>query len=662
MKRQTFLMKSLCVCLSIIMLVSIITLSVSNPAQASGDGKIELHYRTSGDGFCNFDVDDFSDVAQGYYKVKVLVDGTTETYFAIENAPYLNNAYMTIWAFNQIGGMEPVSSFQIAKDTVLEPIDPNNNWATDHSRNNLIMSNTLIVKKENGVWQEEGAKQPEKPVVPEEPEIKKEITTINLGECVFQNNGVFSAYIANIDEVKSAKWYSKPASGTWVDVTGVCSADGTERTLVISIPGNGEIFFWTEEAKKSLQISKGMEFVSADGSFALVFDKNYELDLAENLVYEKGKKPTEKDSIDMGLSYDRMVGESFAFSWHMKGNAKPEEGFYLTDAVIDGKEHKVLIEFYAPNNLFFIYPHCFNEIPSEEDALYPKQTLVLKKGAILTPVSSTSWSKDIKGQPYKLTKKMDIVMSDGVWMDADYKEQLDNMKPVEVRIVFDSVQDRVIILKVVTNNNKKISDLYGDWTTARGSLYRGILNEKTKKYTYGEVQAAYSITDAVFYIDGLALHELDSIRIKKGTILYPESTCKSKIPIMIMNDFGLIRNKDDEWVVDDKFTSYLEPNKDNPKPDVESEEPKENTPIVEQNEEVKTEETINSEENSDHYLASNILFHDERNSQKTFISESKKMIPDGIIVAGIIILLLLGAGAIVLFSLGNKKRNKQQEG
>ena len=594
-----------------------------------------------------FTVDDISKIAGGCYRIPVKIDGNTTTDIIIEYPQSWYPNGLAVWSFTNFGGTTPETSFEIAENAIMTPCD-GITGSIDTSRKAVMVTNQLKVIKKDGVWMESASAE------------NQEETVIAIGECAFNNGDVFSAKITNLDAVKATRWYSAIStenSRTWGQVTGTIEADGEEQTMVVAFPGNGEVFFYLDGANKTLLISKNMKFSSANGKYIIQFTKNYEIDLVNNLVFEQGKRPVEKKAVNLKLGFDRLVNESFMFSYELFNGQRPQAGYYRTEAVIDGKETQVLMEYYPNDDAFFIYPNCFNATPVDGKEGYPAKRFELKKGAVLTPIIVGTWSKNVNGQPYQLSEGVSIVKDGTTWMDVDYFEYIKNAEPLNVKIVFERVKGRAAIMRVVTPDGQSIDSIYGDWTTARGNILRGIMNTATGAYTYENELAAYSITGNTFYIDGLRLNELDGLQIDAGTILYPDSTCKSNIPIKIVNQLRIIRDENDEWQVDKSFTTdydLVDVNAASNGTQGNSDSSESSDEADKKNDDTKLSGT-DKEDNS--YNLSNILFHSD---SKDVLPTSGKTVSTYIWVI-ILIAVIVPAAGVGLFVFKDRKKKIKQE-
>ena len=599
-----------------------------------------------------FTSSNISTVTGSYYKATVKVDDT-EFEVPLEKTADGFVIWVNFFGLIDPTKQEPTTKFEIEKDTLLQQIDPNTTgWSTAvEGGQTLKIAEDLVVVKTDTGWEVEGEQTPPDGPGQDEP---TEPIVVALGNAMGiynpgMENQVFSVIISGPDEIKTAD----------ITATGILKADGSDNEHVVYFPGNGEVFFYTDGARETLLIDKDTEFVAQDGKTVIQFDKDYEIDLINQVIYEQGNKPVEKDALDLTIAFDKIINDSFMFTWTMDSNQKPEAGFYRADAVIDGEETQILFEYYPDNNAFFIYPHCFNAVPVDGRAGYPTESFELKKGTKLTPVVTGTWAKNTEGQPYKLTRKVSVIKEGESWLDADYMEEISKQEPLEVKIVFDCVKGSAAIFKVILSGGKEIDDIYGDWTTATGTILRGVTETNAGKYNYTSEIAAYSITGNMFYMDGLRLHELDALQIDAGTILCADATCNSTQPIKIANQVRLIRDANDEWIIDKTFTTDYdlmaenETVADNQNKAESSEEQKD---VVSQ----QKEEIVAPAEDDKNYAIENIQYHDEADDEGANSSIHASNTP--IIVIGIGSGVLLALLCILLIIANKKRKNKQEQG
>ena len=155
------------------------------------------------------------------------------------------------------------------------------------------------------------------------------------------------------------------------------------------------------------------------------------------------------------------------------------------------------------------------------------------------------------------------------------------------------------------------------------------------------------------------MHELDALQIDAGTILYADVTCNSTQPIKITNQVRLIRDANDEWIIDKTFTTDYdlmaenETVADNQNKAESSEEQKD---VVSQ----QKEEIVAPAEDDKNYAIENIQYHDEADDEGANSSIHASNTP--IIVIGIGSGVLLALLCILLIIANKKRKNKQEQG
>ena len=173
---------------------------------------------------------------------------------------------------------------------------------------------------------------------------------------------------------------------------------------------------------------------------------------------------------------------------------------------------------------------------------------------MLTPVSSPNAADVAAGrQTLKMTDSIDVELKDGVWVDK--LAVIDLSDALSIGISFYKVDGTNILwLNAHLSDKSAIMDTYGDWTTVFGGIRMGILNADGTYTWVEESNMPWSVTGTYFYMSSLQLHLYDAVEIKKGTVLVPNASCKSQNPIVIANDFRMVRDEWEEWVVDGEFT------------------------------------------------------------------------------------------------------------
>lgn len=604
----------------------------------------------------NFTVAAGSEFATGWYKVPATVDGESRDVL-MEYAVYQNgNTQLYIYGhcFNATptNGKYPKSSFSIAEDAILTSVVAND-WGTEdtaRSKYKLTEAFSATYNTEASAWEEAGS--------------QIEVTTLNISSVSsWSAETVFPMKIGNQNEVAATRWHSEINTAnkpTWKRVQGTVDIDGEDTQITIDFPGNGEMFFNISSSGKDKMIIKADTlFQATNGNFRVKFDKDYEVYISERLVYEEGQRPAEKEPISMHMIFNKVANGTFDFKYSSDVEGHPVANqFYHVTAIIDGVEKEILVETGGKSGLLYIYEHCFASAPNK-NSTPPTSNIKFEAGALFYPVDRTTWSKNIGAQTYTLDEEVSVILVENAWMDEGYYNQISSMEPLEVEVKLNSAKGKALRLDVVTASGKTIEEIYGDWTTAYGPIKRGVLNEQGEYEFTTEASALYSLTKEYFYFDTIALGDLDALQIEAGTIVYPADGCKSMQPMKIMNNFGIVRDAKDKWVLDEDFTT------DYPGLDFKatatgttsgSAGNKSTTEVV-AGATVDTSTTTSSKDAKDTNKGV-ILRGDVEDERSVFLPGTSNNTV--LFVGGIAIVILLCAG-IVIFLLLKKRRKDQQE-
>lgn len=601
----------------------------------------------------NFTVAEGSEFATGWYKVPTTVDGENRDvlmeYAVLGDGSKQLYIYGHCFNATPTNGKYPKSSFSIAADAIMTPV-VTSSWDTEdtaRSKYKLTEAFSATYNAEALAWEEAGS--------------HIEVTTINIASVAsWSSDTVFPIKIGNQDVVSGTQWHSEintASKPTWKRVQGNVNIDGVDTQITIDFPGNGEMFFNVSSDKEKMIIKADTLFQATNANFRVKFDKDYEVYIAERLIYEEGKRPVEKEPIPMHMTFNKVANGTFDFKYGSEVEGHPVANqFYHVTAIIDGVEKEILVETGGTSGLAYIYPHCFASAPNK-NSTPPTSSLEFEKGAVFYPVDKNTWSKNIGTQTYTLDETVSVIFVENTWMDEGYYNQISGMEPLEVEVRLESAKGKALRLQVVTASGKTIEEIYGDWTTAYGPIKRGVLNGQGQ-YEFTTVPSAiYSLTKEYFYFDSLALGELDALQIDAGTVIYPAEGCKSMQPMKIMNNFGIVRDAKDKWALDEEFTTDY-PNLDFK----ESSTTAVNTGNkASANKEVKATESTETTKTSKDAKDTNkgvILNKNVGEDSAAYVSIVANT--TAWIVGVVLIAIVLCAG-IVIFLMQRKQRKKQQE-
>ena len=344
------------------------------------------------------------------------------------------------------------------------------------------------------------------------------------------------------------------------------TVDGTVKTLVIEIgpdwaPTNA--FIWGLNATTTVAIAEGTLLCECDpntgteiaGGKRLKLTEKVEVINVDGAWMDKDAPPPVPplDPVDVTLTFENINGNNdWAFSG--EGTLPTVNTWYAAIVQLDGDERTLLFEYDVASGYFYIYHHCFWNVPNDSADLLPVESLVLDEGLVLSALSSPN-AEDVTegGQPLKLTAKVDMQKADGVW--ADQEAVIDLSDALEVGITIEQVDGTNILwLNAILADGTAIKDIYGDWTSAFGTVRLGTYNaDGTVNWTVDQ-GAIFSLTGTYFHMSSISLANYDAIQIDAGTVVLPAATCNSDRPIVIANNFRIVRDENDEWVIDEEFT------------------------------------------------------------------------------------------------------------
>ncbi|MBQ8494198.1 MAG: hypothetical protein IJ465_00375, partial [Clostridia bacterium] len=627
--------------------------------------------------------------ANQWFAVPVKLDGTDRTVLMEYdvNASWFYVYHHCFWPTpNDNSVLLPQSSLFIPAGTVMTPITTPDASAVNKKGQTYKLTADVDMAFENGAWVDKNVLPPVTPL-----DMELTFATVNS-----KNDWAFTGVADGIPTVN--QWYTTTAT-----------VDGNDVTVLMEYDVNSTYFYiyyhcfsatpGTEAyPRASLQLAAGaiLTPISApDASAVIVGGQTYRLTAAVNVALEDGvwtdqnaAPPVVITPLDTVLTFANVnQNNDWAFTGVVSGELPTANQWYMASVKLDGTDRIVLMEYDVNSSLFYVYHHCFWNVPNADPALLPQSSLTIPADTLLVPVFTPDATAVIKGgQTLKLTKAVNVVLSEGDWIDDDlpkpvyndltvdkiavsmsadqpaslrsylllsvvdplpqagaewwnnydmfnltvlvdgtpykaaiggggdastlalylmwtavdeqvlananeivikagskgrvglegitfasdlriYKENgswktdynpaedVDLSNAVSVGVAFDHIDGaNRLYLSALMSDSSKIMDTYGDWTTVFGGIRMGILNADGTYTWVEESNMPWSVTGTYFYMSSLQLHLYDAVEIKKGTVLVPDASCKSQNPIVIANDFRMVRDEWEEWVVDGEFT------------------------------------------------------------------------------------------------------------
>ncbi len=418
----------------------------------------------------------------------------------------------------------------------------------------LQFEDDLKLVKKYGVWMTQAAAN------------DFEETTVSLGAYSWGggSDGVIGIQIGNLSELQKAAWYQaiETANGSsWGKVSGMVTVGSESKSVDIQFPGNGEVFIYYNPAEitDSFVISKDTVFTPMSGTanagtYNIRFTQDYGVNIEENLIGEPGIQveyrtldvtkfsvqgftdQTEQNRSYMMFLTDEELLPSGAEWWNNYDTAN-------ATVLIDGKAHAVAFGGGGASNILAMY---FPWDEGESNILESADKIVIKQDAMM--------SVGLEG--LKTNKDLTLSRVGTIWI-SEYTQEEENegipTNALKVNVKFGQITGQNILgVSAILSDGRKLLDIYGDWTTAYGSIKLGVLDENGKTVYTTMESTIYSISDQV-YLSAVDLSLYDAILIEADTVLYPDASCKSDRPIVLANAFAMVRDADDEWEVISEF-------------------------------------------------------------------------------------------------------------
>ena len=336
-------------------------------------------------------------------------------------------------------------------------------------------------------------------------------------------NQPISGYVYIDGNKKQVEWYVDESTGA-VYTVGITLEEG-DSAKRIQIPKES-LFTILNDSANVLEITKELKLVQIDGIWML----------------DKGQ--TKIDYNEVKVSFSSSDGRGFYLNAEIiSGPDKGKDiggadvyGNWLTTATgaMSYNGDSTVDVFWSPTEKMIYISGDYD--PSTMTSIQ------LKKGTVLRPAAGAPCSTMMR-LANDLNLALDARYNRWVLAGDENKQYTFNDVKVEVARVTGAALE--LQGTFVNMSSKKLMDVYGDWVNLIGEVILGDPN----KGTYTNNGVAYSLAGTSLIIYGIQPGIMDTIEIKAGTILWPDSSCKSTDPIRIANDILLIRDTEDEWVI-----------------------------------------------------------------------------------------------------------------
>lgn len=492
-----------------------VTTNVSYRGLVEKEDEYQLHLK----------VDNYDELVTEYkewswFEGKILVNGSERT-VAFQLG---GNLFATLKATQNANAGLPTdtTSIKIPAGTIFKDVDGS-------STNPLKIANTFSYVKKDGAWYEEG-KEP------------RNITTKASYRIISKEAQAYRLLLSVNNYEALVKEY-----GLWSWFEGKIQINGKERTVAFQLGSN--LFASIPSAQNSnagiplgttsIKIPAGTIFKDVDGSSANPLQITSGISLVNKYGgwYQEGQEPKvittkatnrlllqESDAYRMHLevnNYDALVKEYGLWSWF--------EG----EILVNGK--KTTVAFNLGSDLFATFTSSQNTnagIPLDAT------TIEIPAGTTFTDIDGSSASILKFANTIALEKEPVY----GRWGKKGKVETPKKFNEIDVNV--HALTGVYIALGAQTEPNKLV-ELYGKEARFYGAATVG----DPEKGVYTNKNMLFNLSGDQLVTSTVQIGLMDSFTIKAGTILWPDESCKSLVPIRIMTDVRLTRDAEDDWVI-----------------------------------------------------------------------------------------------------------------
>ena len=507
-------------CLAIVMIVGMVTVSGMRKVEAA-NSDISISWNGYWDAFVYDAQIDKSDSIKQYCFDSIVVDGVEVKGTVL--ADLTTNAQFAIWDNYWIGASKPAASVLIKAGTKLQEFDTAA-WAVKEGGQTYIVKDNMYVVYKDDAWTvdtyQEPTTNPDPTPTPDPeptPSARETIASIssrsgetqlwlNTEPALYTYYGDWSVASSTVlvDSVETVMNWNITQLGIYIDLpaeyTTIRIPANTEFAIVHNAAGNGDVT-----------------------PFKITNEITYQKPTANpdpTPTPDPEPTPSARETI---ASISSSSGETQLWL-----NTEPALYTYYGDWSVASST--VLVDSVETvMNWNITQLGIYIDLPAEYT------TIRIPVNTEFAIVHNAAGNGDVT--PFKITNEI-------VWPMKS--EEIDlgkyNFNDVQVEVL--SVTGSALTMEATLTKSKttKLSDIYGDWSVTTGKVFVGEPGVGIQ-----EITAVYSVASNYLIIYGINPGLKDSIKIEKGTILWPDSACKSQDPIRIVNDVILTRNAEDEW-------------------------------------------------------------------------------------------------------------------
>ena len=333
----------------------------------------------------------------------------------------------------------------------------------------------------------------------------------------------------------------------WMDFTGKIYIDGKEETIYYTV-ASSQLFVYFDNRNSNIDVKNASKIqIKAGTVLSSGGVKPIKINNEINLVKDSGKWFSVTD-INQGIKYNMIKINYSKFDGR---------GFYYDAVIISGPDQgKVVADVYgdwasSEGKLIFNGKEILGVYSTASSYIYAAgnysgetlSSFKIKADTVLIP------SAKAKSQvPMKIVNEVDLVKDNKYnrWVLNDGSIYIEpKFNDVKITRVVATGKTLQMMVTLVSDSNKSISEIYGDWKSAVGSVK--MADSENDIYTKEGVN--YYIAGSRFYINEIMPGLKDEIVIPAGTILWPGSKADSSNPIRIVNEVRMTRDANDDWAI-----------------------------------------------------------------------------------------------------------------
>lgn len=216
-------------------------------------------------------------------------------------------------------------------------------------------------------------------------------------------------------------------------------------------------------------------------------------------------------------------------------------GYYLTNAIIDGKQTAVMMEYTTwDGGKLHIWSNTFAP-GSAISATAPVKDFVIPAGTVLVPTNGFAKQITLKanGQPYVLTQELRIASYSANWKQIEMASA--NETYTDVKLLFHNASDGLIFN---AESNTNLKNVYGAWKGLELYVIRSYSKASAAEAAGAKEYVKVTLNvddDGRIHMYGAADQACVKMVVPAGSVIIPTSAASSNVKLRITNEIVLER-------------------------------------------------------------------------------------------------------------------------